>query len=94
MIAAKQLRSEMARCRPPYGGGLLAAMATLGLHARPWLEAGPAVVVDYDGARFPDDGPIERVRSAHYERYQRPEDQSLSEIVAVERPPRAPEPPP
>jgi hypothetical protein len=76
------------------GEGLLAAMATLGLHARPWLEAGPAVVVDYDGARFPEDGPIEQVRSAHYERYQRPEDAWLSEIVAVERPPREQAPPP
>jgi hypothetical protein len=76
------------------GGGLLAAMATLGLHARPWLDAGPAVVVDYDGARFPDDGPIERVRSTHYERYKRPEDEWLSEIVAVERPPRQRTPPP
>ena len=76
------------------GEGLLAAMATLGLDARPWLEAGPAVVVDYDGARFPDDGPIEQVRSAHYERYQRPGDEWLSEIVAVERPPRGPAPPP
>jgi hypothetical protein len=70
------------------GEGLLAAMATLGLDARPWLDAGPAVVVDYDGARFPDDGPIEQVRSTHYERYKRPEDEWLSEIVAVERPPR------
>jgi hypothetical protein len=76
------------------GGGLLAAMATLGLHARPWLDAGPAVVVDYDGARFPEDGPIDRVRSAHYERYKRPEDEWLSEIVAVERPPREQAPPP
>ncbi|HEX8862541.1 MAG TPA: hypothetical protein VGC06_26305 [Actinomycetes bacterium] len=69
------------------GEGLLAAMATLGLHARPWLEAGPAAVVDYDGARFPEDGPIEQVRLAHYERYKRPEDAWLSEIIAVERPP-------
>lgn len=76
------------------GGGLLAAMATLGLHARAWLDAGPAVVVDYDGARFPDGGPIEQVRSAHYERYQRPGDEWLSEIVAVERPPREQAPPP
>jgi hypothetical protein len=75
------------------GEGLLAAMATLGLDARPWLDAGPAVVVDYDGARFPDDGPIEQVRSAHYERYQRPEDEWLSEIVVVERPPREQQPP-
>lgn len=67
------------------GEGLLAAMATLGLDARRWLDAGPAVVVDYDGARFPEDGPIEQVRSAHYQRYKRPEDEWLSEIVAVER---------
>jgi hypothetical protein len=76
------------------GGGLLAAMATLGLDARSWLDAGPAAVVDYDGARFPEDGPIERVRSTHYERYKRPEDEWLSEIVAVERPPRERESPP
>jgi len=75
------------------GEGLLAAMATLGLHARAWLDAGPAVV-DYDGARFPEDGPIERVRSTHYEQYKRPEDEWLSEIVAVERPPRERKPPP
>jgi hypothetical protein len=73
---------------------LLAAMATLGLHARAWLDAGPAVVVDYDGARFPEDGPIERVRSTHDEQYKRPEDEWLSEIVAVERPPRERKPPP
>jgi hypothetical protein len=76
------------------GEGLLAAMATLGLHARAWLDAGPAVVVDYDGARFPEDGPIERVRSTHYEQYKRPEDEWLSEIVAVERPPWERKPPP
>jgi hypothetical protein len=76
------------------GGGLLAAMATLGLDARPWLEAGPAVVVDYDGARFPDDGPIEQIRSTHYERHKRPGDEWLSEIIAVERPPRERKPPP
>jgi hypothetical protein len=76
------------------GKGLLAAMATLGLDARPWLEAGPAAVVDYDGARFPDDGPIEQVRSTHYERYQRPGDEWLSEITVVERPPREQASPP
>ena len=56
-----------------------------GADARPWLEAGPAVVVDHDGARFPDGGPIQQVRSTHYERYKRPEDEWLSEIVAVVR---------
>lgn len=76
------------------GGGLLAAMATLGLRARPWLDAGPAAVVDYDGARFPEDGPIEQVRSTHYERYKRPEDEWLSEIVAVVREPGKHERPP
>jgi hypothetical protein len=78
----------------PRRRGLLAAMATLGLDARPWLDAGPAVVVDYDGARFPEDGPIERVRSTHYERYKRPEDEWLSEIVAVVREPGEHERPP
>jgi hypothetical protein len=78
----------------PRRRGLLAAMATLGLDARPWLEAGPAVVVDYDGARFPEDGPIEQVRSTHYERYKRPEDEWLSEIVAVVREPGEHEQPP
>jgi hypothetical protein len=67
------------------GRGLLAAMATLGLRARRWLDAGPAAVVDYDGARFPEDGPIEQVRSTYHERYKRPEDEWLSEIVAVVR---------
>jgi hypothetical protein len=76
------------------GEGLLGAMATLGLDARPWLDAGPAVVVDYDGVRLPEDGPIERVRSTHTERYKRPEDEWLSEIIAVERPPRERRPPP
>jgi len=75
------------------GEGLLAAMGTLGLDAQPWLDAGPAAVVDYDGARFPEDGPIEQVRSTHYERYKRPEGEWLSGIVAVERQPREREPP-
>ena len=75
------------------GDGPLAAMATLGLDARPWLDAGPAVVADYDGARFPDDGPIKQLQSTHYERYKRPRDEWLSEIAVVERPPREQAPP-
>jgi len=70
------------------GRGLLAAMATLGLDARPWLDAGPAVAVDYDAARSSEDGPIAQIRSTHYARYGRPEDEWLSEIVAVEREPQ------
>jgi hypothetical protein len=95
MAIGDPLPSEAAHPIEDFDGeGLLAAMATLGLDARPWLDAGPAVVVDYDAARLPEDGAIERVRSTHYERYKRPEDEWLSEIIAVERPPREQAPPP
>jgi hypothetical protein len=66
------------------GGALLAAMASVGLDPTRWLAAGPAWCLRYDGSRFPEDGPIEKMRAAHYRRYQRPDDEWLSEITAVE----------
>ncbi len=69
------------------GEGLFAALAHVGLDASRWLDAGPAFQLRYDGTRFPGKGPIEQIRSEHYRRYQRPQDEWLSEITAVVREP-------
>jgi hypothetical protein len=72
------------------GGGLFAALVHLGLDATDWLADGPATALRYTASRFPDDGPITRLQSEHYERYKRPEGEWLSEITAVVREPPPP----
>ncbi|PZF90058.1 hypothetical protein [Micromonospora deserti] len=71
------------------GGGVFAAMALFGLDPSPWLASGPATIIKFDAARFPEDGPIAAIRRKHLEQYKRPEDEWLSRItaVAVEGPP-------
>ena len=67
------------------GDGIFAALAYLDLDATDWLTDGPAAALRYDASRFPEDGPIARIQSEHYERYKRPEGEWLSEIRAVVR---------
>jgi hypothetical protein len=67
------------------GDGIFAALAYLDLDATDWLTDGPASALRYDASRFPEDGPIARIQSEHYERHKRPEGEWLSEIRAVVR---------
>jgi hypothetical protein len=67
------------------GEGVFAAMAAFGLDPSPWLNSGPATVVEYDYSRSPEDGRIEAMRSEHYQRYQRPQGEWLNEITVVTR---------
>jgi hypothetical protein len=70
------------------GDGLFAALAHVGLDATRWLTGGPAFQVRYDATRFPENGSIDAVRSEHYRRYERPQDEWRSEIQAVVREPK------
>jgi hypothetical protein len=65
------------------GGGVFAAMAEFGLDPTAWLDSGPARVVTFDAARFPDDGAVADIRRQHAEHHQRAKDAWLNEIVAV-----------
>jgi hypothetical protein len=67
------------------GVGVFAALAHLGLDATNWLQHGPASALRYDASRFPEDGPIARIQSEHYERHKRPEGEWLSEVRVVVR---------
>jgi hypothetical protein len=62
------------------GDGVFAALAYLDLDATDWLTEGPASALRYDASRFPEDGPISRIHSEHYQRHKRPEGEWLSEI--------------
>jgi hypothetical protein len=68
------------------GDGIFAALAHLDVDATRWLAEGPASALRYDASRFPEDGPISRIQSEHYQRHKRPEDEWLSEVRAVVRP--------
>jgi hypothetical protein len=68
------------------GSGLFAAMAEVGLDPRPWLRDGDARPLHYSYKRTPDAGPVSALRREHYQRFQRPEDEWLSEIAVVVRP--------
>ena len=72
------------------GDGVVAAMAGFGLDPSAWLDAGPGTIVRYDFSRPAEDGPIAKVRRQHTERYKRPEDEWLNEIVAGSRGARRP----
>jgi hypothetical protein len=69
------------------GDGVFAAMAVFGLDPSAWLDSGPATVVRFDATRFPEDGAVDAIRRQHSERYERPEDEWLSEVTAVEAKP-------
>jgi hypothetical protein len=70
------------------GDGVFAALALFGLDPCPWLASGPATIVRFDAARFPERGSIAAIRREHIERYKRPEDEWLSEVTAVAVEPR------
>ncbi|GAA2355529.1 hypothetical protein [Dactylosporangium salmoneum] len=67
------------------GKGVFTAMEHFGLSPSAWLASGPATVVRYDATRLPQDGSIARITQEHFERYQRPEDEWLNDIVAVSK---------
>lgn len=68
------------------GSGLFAAMSEVGLDPRPWLSAGHARTLRHSAERTPEAGPIGALQNEHYQRFQRPEDEWLSEITVVARP--------
>jgi hypothetical protein len=65
------------------GDGVFAALAVFGLDPSVWLDSGPATVVGYDATRFPESGPVSRLRREHHDRYGRPSGEWLSEITVV-----------
>jgi hypothetical protein len=67
------------------GDGLFAALAWFGLDASSWLAEGPAFSLRYTASRSPERGRISHIKSEHYKRYARPEDEWLSEIKVVVR---------
>jgi len=71
------------------GEGVLAAMREVGLDPLPWITQGRARTLLYTGARHPEGGQTSVIRNEHYERFQRPEDEWLSEIKVVVRAPDA-----
>jgi hypothetical protein len=70
------------------GSGLDKAMVEIGLDPWGWLRDGLAQPLFYTCARRPEDGPVTKLRMQHYEQYQRPEDEWLSELTVVAREPK------
>jgi hypothetical protein len=67
------------------GAGLLAAMATLDVDPRPWLDNGSSQLLTPVGRRYPQPGAIERIRTEHANRYRWPDDGPPATIIAIPR---------
>jgi hypothetical protein len=67
----------------PWGTGIWAVFDSLGLDVKPWMDGGPANGVKYTWEGPPELGAIGRAQGEHFERYARPKDAWLNELVIV-----------